>query len=180
MQWKVYGRRAVYESEWVNVWLDDVEIPGIGRIEHHVLTMPKHSTTAVVTDDSDRVLMLWRHRFITDTWGWEVPAGWADVGEAPEEAIRREIEEETGWQAATVEKMTTYNAISGISTMSFTSFHATAGTYTGPPSDVSEASKVEWIPLGKAAALAADGLIPDGPSLMALSYYLGVFRHQAR
>jgi hypothetical protein len=29
----------------------------------------------VVMDEDDRVLLLWRHRFITDTWGWEVPAG---------------------------------------------------------------------------------------------------------
>jgi 8-oxo-dGTP pyrophosphatase MutT (NUDIX family) len=33
--------------------------------------------------------MIWRHRFITDTWGWEVPAGWADDGEEPEDNIRR-------------------------------------------------------------------------------------------
>lgn len=109
-----------------------------------------------------------------------MPAGWADVGEEPEQAIRPEIEEETDWQAAAVEQMTSYNALSGISTMRFTSFHATAGTCVGPPTDVSESSRVEWVPLGEAAKLAADGMVPDGPSLMALSYYLGVFRHRSR
>ncbi len=68
------------------MWLDDVEVPGIGRVQHHVLTMPRPSTRFVVTDERGRFLLLWRHRFITDTWGWEVPAGWAEPGEAPEAA----------------------------------------------------------------------------------------------
>ena len=34
------------------------------------------------------VLLLWRHRFTTDTWGWEVPAGRIDPGESPERGRR--------------------------------------------------------------------------------------------
>ena len=43
------------------------------------------------------MLLLWRHRFITDTWGWEIPAGRVEAGEALEDAARREAIEETGW-----------------------------------------------------------------------------------
>jgi 8-oxo-dGTP pyrophosphatase MutT (NUDIX family) len=163
----------VYSSDWVNVWLDDVEIPGVGRVDHHVLTMPRASTTAVVTDAEGRMLLMWRHRFITDTWGWEVPAGWADAGEEPAAAIRREIEEETGWRPGRVEPMIAYDALSGISTMRFHSFHATDCTYIGPPTDRSEATRIEWIPAEDVAKLATQGEIADGPSLTAISYYLG-------
>ncbi len=44
------------------------------------------------------MLLLWRHRFITDTWGWEIPLGRAEPGEGPAEAAAREVEEETGWR----------------------------------------------------------------------------------
>ena len=176
MRWTSHGRRPVYQSDWVNVWLDDVEIPGIGRIEHHVLTMPRPSMTSVVADDEDRLLLIWRHRFITDTWGWEVPAGWADPGEDLENAIRREVEEETGWRPGKVTQMTSYNALSGLSTMHFTSFYITGCTYIGAPTDPSEASKVEWISADSIPKLAAEGQITDGPSLTALSYYLGIYR----
>lgn len=27
----------------------------------------------MVIEDQRRVLLLWRHRFITDTWAWEIP-----------------------------------------------------------------------------------------------------------
>jgi 8-oxo-dGTP pyrophosphatase MutT (NUDIX family) len=166
----------MYESDWVNVYLDDVEIPGGNRFEHHVLTMPRGSAGAVVVDDRDRTLLLWRHRFITDKWGWEVPAGWIDPGETPEVAVRREIEEETGWRAGSIEAMIDYNPMAGISTLQFRAYVASGAEYISPPTDFGESSKVEWVPLADVPALAADGEIPDGPSLLMLSYYLGMYR----
>ena len=100
MKWTVHGRRTLYESDWVNLSLEDVELAEGRRLEHHVIRMPRQSVAVVVRDDADRVLLLWRHRFITDTWGWEIPAGWVDPGETAEEAARREVEEETGWHPA--------------------------------------------------------------------------------
>lgn len=175
MQWHVHDRRPVYQSPWVEVWLDDVELPGGQHVEHHELRFPRASVTAVVVQD-DQVLLLWRHRFITEAWGWEVPAGWADPGEDPETAIRREIEEETGWRAATVTPMTTYNAISGIGNMRFTAYLATDPTHISDPADQAEATRVEWHPIADIAKLTAAGHIPDGPSITALSYYLGIHR----
>ena len=176
MRWISHGRRLAYSSDYVNVWLDDVEVPGVGRVQHHVLTMPRPSTTSVVTDEQGRFLLLWRHRFITDTWGWEVPAGWADPGEDPAEAIRREVEEETGWRPGKVNRMTTYHALSGISTMRFNSFHVTDCEYIGPPKDRSESSRIEWLPESELVKLIAAGQVSDGPSLTALCYYLGPHR----
>ena len=46
------------------------------------------------------VLLLWRHRFVTDTWGWEVPAGRVDASETAMQAAQRETLEETGWRIA--------------------------------------------------------------------------------
>ncbi|TDU06501.1 ADP-ribose pyrophosphatase YjhB (NUDIX family) [Streptomyces sp. 846.5] len=180
MRWKSHGRRLVYSSDYVNVWLDTVDIPGVGTVDHHVLTMPRASTTAVVTDHQDRMLLLRRHRFITDSWGWEVPAGWSDPGEDPEQAIRREIEEETGWRPGRVELLTEYNALSGISTMRFSCFEASGCEYIGPPTDQSESARVEWVPIADVIKLAAEGEISDGPSLTAISYYLGIHRQRRR
>ncbi|NEE26211.1 NUDIX hydrolase, partial [Streptomyces sp. SID7982] len=27
MQWKIHGERPIYENNWVNLWLTDVETP---------------------------------------------------------------------------------------------------------------------------------------------------------
>lgn len=176
MQWQVHGTRQAYRSEWVEVWLDDVELPDSRRIEHHVLKFPRASVTVVVVDHDDRILLTWRHRYITDTWGWEVPAGWSDPGETPADTARREVEEETGYRPKTLHQMTAYNAISGISTMRFTSFVATDVVRIGDPQDTAEAGRMEWVPISDVPKLAATGQVSDGPSLTALGYYLGVYR----
>ncbi len=95
MKWVVHGERAVYESEWVSVALVDVEVPGGERFEHHVVRMPGEAS-GVVVQDGDRVLLIHRHRFITDSTGWEIPAGRVEMGEDPIEAAARETLEETG------------------------------------------------------------------------------------
>lgn len=176
MKWIEHGRRTVYSSEWVRVELADVEIPGGARFEHHVLAMPRTSNVAVVTDDLDRVLLLYRHRFITGRWGWEVPGGWGDPGEQPVETIWREIEEETGWRPGVVSVMTEYFAMAGISDAHFTVFYATGCKQVGEPEDASESTRVEWVPADVVRKLLATGEITDGPSFAALSYYLGIYR----
>lgn len=173
MRWKVHGRRTMYESDWVNVYLDDVELPDGTHIDHHVLTMPRASQTAVVLNDArDHVLLIWRHRFITDKWGWEVPAGWVEPGEAPQASIRREILEETGHLVETIEPLARYYAIPGISSMHFTAWIATGAKPAGRPDGV-EAVKVEWHQTDELRSLLTEGAVQDGPSFTALSYFLG-------
>lgn len=169
-RWTVHGSRRVYASPWVNVDLDDVEIPGGPRYEHHVLRFPRPSVGAVVTDE-DHILLLWRHRFTTDAWGWEVPAGWCDDGEDPAMAMHREIEEETGYQVSTLERLTTYFPFPGISSGLFHFYLASGARQTGMP-DPAEASRVEWMTRDRVRQLLVEGAIPDGPSMTALALVL--------
>jgi 8-oxo-dGTP diphosphatase len=61
-----------------------------------LLTQPRFTVTAgvVVSDERGRVLLL-RH-VLRGGSGWGVPGGFLAAGEQPEEAIRREVREETG------------------------------------------------------------------------------------
>jgi 8-oxo-dGTP pyrophosphatase MutT (NUDIX family) len=110
MRWTVHGERWIYESEWVGLSLVDVEQPSGARYEHHVVRMPAQAAGVVVMDDDRGVLLLWRHRFITDSWGWEVPAGRIDAGETPLAAGGRETLEETGWEPGPMRPLASYHA----------------------------------------------------------------------
>ena len=174
MRWTVHGERTVYDSEWVRLALVDVEIPGEGgrRFEHHVLRMPQSASGVVVHDAERGVLLLWRHRFVTDTWGWEIPAGRAEAGETPRQAAAREVLEETGWRPKRLRELATYHPNNGISDMTFHLFMAAGATLVGPPTDASESERIEWVPLPIVRDLVRGGEVRDGLSLTALSMAL--------
>ncbi len=68
-----------------------------------LLTQPRFTVTAgvVVTDERGRVLLL-RH-VLRKGSGWGVPGGFITAGEQPEDAVRREVREETGLALDSVE-----------------------------------------------------------------------------
>jgi 8-oxo-dGTP pyrophosphatase MutT (NUDIX family) len=168
VKWTVHGERTIYDSEWVRLTLADVSVPSGARFEHHVLRMPAQAAGVVVDDPGRGVLLLWRHRFTTDTWGWEIPAGRVDAGETPEAAGARETLEESGWRPGPLTRLTTYFPHNGTSDATFHLFTAATATHVGEPSDPDEADRVEWLSWVDVLGEARAGRIGDGLSLTAL------------
>jgi ADP-ribose pyrophosphatase YjhB (NUDIX family) len=67
------------------------------------LTQSRFAVTAgaVISDEAGRVLLL-RHVLRRGS-GWGIPGGFLNPGEQPEEAVRRELREETGLELEAVE-----------------------------------------------------------------------------
>ena len=172
MRWTTHGERPLYESDWMRLVLVDVELPDGHRFDHHVLRTPNHAAGTVVHDPDRGVLLLWRHRFITDTWGWEIPAGRVDPGEAPGTAAAREVEEETGWRPGPVRPLISWDVASGITDHHFDAFIADGATRVGDPVDAFEAERIEWLPVSALRTEIVAGRVGDGPGLTALCYAL--------
>lgn len=170
MRWTVHGERSLYESEWVHLVLTDVEVPGGERFEHHVVRMPNQAAGTVVVDPDRGVLLLWRHRFITDTWGWEIPAGRIDPGETPELAAARETLEETGWSPGPLRPLVRYQPTNGLSDQVFHLFVADGASPVGAPSDPGESERIEWVEVEKVRDIIERGEMIDGLSLTAVLY----------
>lgn len=169
MRWTVHGERPIYRSPWVNLHLADIEIPDGPRFEHHVVRMPFPAVGTILHEPDRGILMLYRHRFITDLWGWEIPAGRVEEGETLEVAARRECLEETGWApTGELTHLVSYRYATGLSDGRFSLFLARGGRQVGPPTDVAEAERIEWVPLERVRTLIAEGAVPDGLSLTAL------------
>ena len=172
MEWTVHGRRAIYESSWLSLEMVDVELPDGRRFEQHVVRMARPVAAVVVLDDRDRVLLMWRHRHVTDTWGWEIPAGRIEEGESPEEAAERETEEETGWRPGPLRRLVTSQPSSGSVDSRHFIFFADRAEHVGPPTDITEAERIEWVPLQDVRGLIASGEIVNGPTLIGLLHVL--------
>jgi 8-oxo-dGTP pyrophosphatase MutT (NUDIX family) len=167
MQWTVHGRTTIYDSPWMCLDLVDVEQPDGKRYPQHVVRMARPVAATVVTRNGN-VLLMWRHRHVTDTWGWEIPSGRIEEEESPEQAAARETEEETGWQPGPLRLLVASQPSNGsVDTVHYI-FHGEAAEHTGPPSDTSEADRIEWIPLADIRRLVAKGEIVSGPTLIGL------------
>jgi 8-oxo-dGTP pyrophosphatase MutT (NUDIX family) len=165
--WRTFGERAIYESPWVWLGQVDVELPGGERFWHHVVRLHR-AAMMVLLDDLDRVLLLRRHRFIQDRWGWELPGGLVDDDEEPAEAASRELEEETGYRAGRVEHPAAFQPMVGTVDSEHFIFLGRDPERIGEPTEVNEVTRMEWVRVESVPGLIAAGEISNAGSLVAL------------
>lgn len=174
-RWEVLGSRSLYESEWVGLSLVKVRPPGREPYDHHVVSLPP-AVGVVVSCPRRGVLLLHRHRFITDSAGFEVPAGGIDPHESVEAAAEREVLEETGWRLRGVERLVSCNVSDGVSDQRFHLVLARPGRRCGPPVDGHEATSQAWFGLDRVRELIREGAVPGALSIVALLYALAYDR----
>ncbi len=171
MRWTVHSETPLYVDQWLEIRIADVELPDGRHLDHRLIrTAP--GAGAVVTDEARRVLLLWRHRFITDAWGWEIPVGRADPGEDLAACAAREVEEETGWRPGPLRLLLRVQPTPGISNSVHHIYRATRARRIGPPEDDFESDRIEWIPLAGVPDLVRRGEITSGTTIAALLYAL--------
>lgn len=167
--WVNRGDRIIYDSDWVRLVTSDVVMPDGTQVDHHVVRAPRPAAGALMVSDAG-VLLIYRHRFITDTWGWEIPAGRVDDEETPAEAARREAREESGWEPRTVRHLCSFHPANGLLDQTFRIFVSDDAVDVGAPTDINEAARVEWVSNERAREFLLSGGVTDGLSFGAISY----------
>jgi 8-oxo-dGTP pyrophosphatase MutT (NUDIX family) len=167
MQWIVHGERSVYADQWLEVRSADVELPDGRHLDHRLLRMPA-SAGAIAVDGDSSALLIWRHRFITGLWGWEMPMGRIDPGETPEQAAAREVEEETGWRPGPLRQLARVQPSSGIMDAAHYLYTADGATMTGGAADGFESTRIEWVPLKDVPQLISRQEIVSSSTITAL------------
>lgn len=120
---------------------------------------------ALALDIQNRVLLIWRHRFIMNRWTWELPGGYVDPGEDPSETAARELREEAGYIADSVTLLATFQPLVGSADFVFLAERLS----DSPESvDVNEAERVEWVPLPTALRMIDNGEIIGAATQIAL------------
>ncbi len=171
MEWKVISERPLYQDEWLDIRLADIELPDGHHLQHRSIHTPP-GAGVVALDSERRVLLMWRHRYITGAWGWEIPIGKIEDGETPAAAAAREFEEETGWRPGPLRHLITVRPTPGLSNSEHHIYQADTAMRVGSPADAFEAERIAWVPLPDLGSLIAKGEITSGTTLAALLYVL--------
>ena len=170
--WRTFGTRSIYDSRWVQLELVDVEAPNGDRWEYHVVRL-RRIAVALLLNDADEALMLWRYRFPTGQWGYELLGGLVEDGEDPAVTAAREATEESGWAPrGEPEKLISFEPLPGSATAPMDVYLWREFEHVGEPTDTEEVGRLEWVPLMRVPDLAARGELLGSGTLVALLFHL--------
>jgi len=166
-RWRTFGSREIYQSP--ELWLGqvDVQLPDGERVWEPVVRLHQAALMALV-DDQRRVLLVRRHRFVPDLWGWELPGGLVDEDEEPADAALREVEDTTGYRAGGVEHLVTFRPLPETVDCEHVAFVGRDPERVGEAVGAGNVARVEWVPFGAVPGLIAAGEIWHGGTLVAL------------
>lgn len=171
--WRTFGERTVYDNRWVRLGLVDVEAPNGQRWDYHVVHLARIAVALLLNEATDEVLMLWRYRFATEQWGYELLGGLVDEGEESAATAAREAAEESGWApVGEPEKLISFEPLPGNVTAPMDVYLWREFEHVGEPTDAEEAGRVEWVPLARVVELAQRGELLGAGTLVALLYFL--------
>ncbi|HLO28341.1 MAG TPA: NUDIX hydrolase [Anaerolineales bacterium] len=126
------------------------------------------SVVIIPVDDENNLLFVRQYRHAAGGDLLELPAGTRDEKEPFEVCAAREIREETGMEAAQLQKLGEFYLAPGYSTEFMVVFLATGLKENPLPADDDEFLEVEKIPVKRALEMAEHGAVPDAKSLAAL------------
>jgi len=162
-QWTIRAERLVDDTRRARISIAEVELPDGVVFEQWVLRLPRAAMVVVVRDE--RVLMMWRHRWILDRWVWELPGGYVDGEEDPALCATREVEEETGWRPGPLTPLMTIQPMVGTADAENLLYLAEGADHIGDPEDINEAERVDWVPLDSVLDLIQRGEIVGAASV---------------
>lgn len=167
--WTILAERLGYENPWMTVREFDVLRPD-GQPGLYGVVEPKNAAIGIlpVFDNGDTVLV-GQYRFALDAWSWELPEGGGPDGVSPLESAQRELEEETGLQAAHWCELSEFDVSNSITNERAYSFIAWGLSAGAPDREGAEADmQMRCLPLREAYEMAMSGAIRDGFTLIML------------
>jgi ADP-ribose pyrophosphatase len=131
----------------------------------------RHPGSAVMmaVDENDRVLLVQQFRLPAEANLWELPAGRLDPGESPLEAAKRELREETGYQAKKWTELVSFWASPGYVQEKMTIFLAEDLKEGKQEPMDDERIEIRWFDKDELARMVRNGRIIDGKTL--IGYY---------
>lgn len=166
------SRETIYQSKWVNLYADKVRFPD-GRIidRYHVISFNNGAVGAVVVNDKDEILLIESYRYITQSIGWEIPAGGMDDKESILDTAVREVKEETGYSIDNCQHIYSYRPSNGSSDQVFHVVKAKAVNCVDK-FDTNEVKSIKWFSRDSIREMIEKKEIEDGFSLTGLLIYL--------
>lgn len=164
--------RRIYNGRVVGLRVDTVQLAD-GRVSQRELVEHSASVAIVPLDTEMNVLLVRQYRKAVEQTLLEVTAGGLEDGEAPEDAARRELEEETGYIAGHMEHLASFFMSPGYCNEEMHVFLATEVAAGQPHPESDESIEVVAVPIDSIHEMIQRGEIKDAKSIAALLLVVG-------
>jgi 8-oxo-dGTP pyrophosphatase MutT (NUDIX family) len=165
--------REVYRNDWLTLREDDIRRPDGSPGVYAVVDKPTYAL--VIPQAEDRVHLVEQFRYPLGMRRWEFPQGTAPDQEHldPVELAHRELREETGLRAASMERLGTLDVAPGMSSQRGWVFLAT-GITAGEHDREHEEQDMHsaWFTRAQMEQMMRDGDITDAQSIAAWALLL--------
>jgi ADP-ribose pyrophosphatase len=167
---KTLSRRVAFKGRAIRVRVDTV-LTADGRRSTREIVQRSDCVAVVAVDADNNIILEKQFRQAVGKELLEIPAGGIDDGEAPEEAVIREMREETGLRPKKVKKLGGFYSSPGYTTEYL--YLYLAGDLVPDPLSAEDTAGIELIrvPLVRIPALVASGKIEDAKTIAGLLYY---------
>ncbi len=162
---------TAFEGRLVRVEVLDVELDGGRRTVREIIKHPGAVVILAQLPDK-RFVLVRQYRKAVETALLEVVAGTLEPGEDPEACARRELEEETGYHAAAIQKLGVIYPSPGYSDEAMHVYFAALAPEQGAlRTDDDERLEVELLTADELDAMAAQGEMRDAKTLATWALY---------
>ena len=169
--WKFEKRTTLVKSEWIRHHLDTLTLPSGKEIDFHALEFPMKVAGILPVDDDGRILLTLQYRYMADSMSWEIPAGNVPEDEDLLIGARRELIEETGYDAKSLELMYEFYPQIGRSDHYFHVFFARGMEKVSDEIDTDEVAEIKWFTEKEVLQMLDDKTIIDGFTAIAFMRY---------
>ena len=161
------GSREVYRTRWMRLREDTVRYRDGAKAPYGVVE--RDDFVMVIADRDGDLLLVRQYRHPIGRWTWELPQGACASGETEIEAARRELCEETGWEADEYQVLGRLFEASAFAIESFAVVRAKLRVRGTPRLDREEQGmESELVTPARFHAMVLNGEMQDAPSLAGL------------